>query len=141
MSSFLSRRSNESSETKHRQKTKTPSSVAAVDELEGMWTSYILCPDAGNDSRGSAAVDAAETRGYCFPEREVGVHLSVKTADKAEEAVHTPIPGTLESCVAADEVEIKISDDNKSGGDWLTIALRQRAELQEIERSQQGCEG
>ncbi len=139
VSSFLSRHSNESSETKHRPKTRTPSSTAAVDELEGMWTSYILCPDAGDDSGGGATVDAAETRGYSCPELEVGhcAHVSVKTAAKVKEVVRETTPEVFDSCVQVDEVEINVSNDNRSGGNWLTVALRQRAELQELERSQQ----
>jgi hypothetical protein len=114
--------------------------VAAIDELEGMWTSYILCPDAGDDSRGGAAVGAAETRGYSgtCPDDEVDLHVSGKTADEDEGTAQETISG---SCVGVEEVEISVSDDNISkGGDWLTTALRQRAELQECERSQQGCE-
>ncbi len=141
VSSFLSRRSNESTETKHRpNKIKTPSSVAAVDELEGMWTSYILCPDSGDDSGGGAAVSGAETRGYSSPAGEVDLHELVTTAEKAEEAGHATTSGRFESFVGVDEVEMTVSDDNMSkGGDWLTAALRQRAELQEFEMSQQDC--
>jgi hypothetical protein len=129
VSSFLSRRSNESAEIKQHSKAKTPSSVAAVDELEGMWTSYILCPDAGVvDSGGSSVVEAEP---HSQPEGDVDFH-GLKTAEKAEEAVQSTTAG---SCVGVDNVEIHVGDNIAGGGDWLAAALRQRAELQEFEKS------
>ncbi len=56
MSSFLSRRSNESNEV-FPTKVRSPSGEPAIDELEGMWTSYILFPEGGNP--GTSACDAA----------------------------------------------------------------------------------
>ena len=124
VSSFLSRRSNESSEPPP--KVRTPSAAAAVDELEGAWTSYILYPELGPVDSWAPAADHANSD----PALGLETNCFVRPSGEAS-TVSTAVD------FSADNSSLGNAGDALQGSTWLTSALKERQEILEREKAGQ----
>ena len=143
MSSFLSRRSNESGEIQT--KVRSPSCTLAVDELEGMWTSYILLPDKKESAEAGISINEGVTDrpggalkgSYAIKTSEFVVDCPQPSSDHAGGCFEAGKGGTVEGKPLR-EPDSENAICKRIAGvnvNWLAEALQQRKEVQDTERT------